>query len=158
MLANHGSERKYEHDVSASTRGSTPIQAVVLRPSSVGWTTGTPHGVRRRTATRELLGSVEGVRPPSTMSGNEHVWHLYVARVADRDEVLAELNAAGIGAALHYPYPVHLTKAFAGLGQGAGAFPVSERAATEILSIPMFPHLLPDMQERVASALITAVR
>ena len=83
---------------------------------------------------------------------------LYVTRVADRDRVLSELQAAGIGAALHYPYPVHLTAAFAGLGYGAGAFPVAERAAGEVLSLPMFPHLTAAMQERVAAELSSAVR
>ncbi len=90
---------------------------------------------------------------PSTLPGNEHVWHLYVMRVADRDEVLGRLHAEGIGAGIHYPVPVHLTPALAGLGQGPGSCPVAERAAGEILSLPMFPGITPAQQERVVDVL-----
>ncbi len=105
-----------------------------------------------------MLGGVDGLRLPTALPGNEHVWHLYVARVDDRDQVLAELNSAGVSAALHYPYPVHLTKAFEGLSYSQGAFPVAERAATEILSLPMYPHLSADQQSVVAERLSTAVQ
>jgi dTDP-4-amino-4,6-dideoxygalactose transaminase len=71
--------------------------------------------------------------------------------------VLAELNAAGIGAGLHYPTPVHLLPAFSGLGLGPGAFPVAERVADEILSLPMYPGISPEQQERVVAALRAAV-
>ena len=80
------------------------------------------------------------VRVPGSAEGNEDVWHLYVVRVAERDRVLAELGAAGIGAGIHYPTPIHLTQAYAHLGHRPGDFPVSERAAEQILSLPMFPH------------------
>jgi len=78
-------------------------------------------------------------------------------RVAERDRVLAELSRAGIGAGIHYPTPVHLTGAYADLGGRRGQFPVAEAAAECILSLPMFPHLRPDQQERVADALRMAV-
>ena len=71
--------------------------------------------------------------------------------------MLAELGAAGIGAGIHYPAPVHRLPAFADLGDRAGAFPVAERAAGEILSLPMFPGITADQQERVAAALRQAV-
>ena len=64
---------------------------------------------------------------------------------------------AGIGAGIHYPTPVHLTGAFAGLGRGPGSFPVSERMANEILSLPLFPEITPEQQERVVEVL-AAVR
>ncbi len=161
MIGAHGSERKYEHDVFGFNSRLDAVQAVVLRHKLERlpvW-----NAARRAAADRyaELLRDVEGIRLPVTVDGNEHVWHLYVVRidaaVADRDRVLAELNAAGVGAALHYPYPVHLTRAFAGLGDGVGSFPVAERAATEILSLPMFPHLTSAMQERVATEVATAL-
>ncbi|MBN9168513.1 MAG: DegT/DnrJ/EryC1/StrS family aminotransferase, partial [Microbacterium sp.] len=88
--------------------------------------------------------------------GNRDVWHLYVVRVEERDRVLADLTAAGVGAAIHYPTPLHLTDAYAGLGYRRGQFPVAERAAERILSLPMFPHLTPVQQERVASVLTAA--
>ena len=71
--------------------------------------------------------------------------------------VLAELNAAGIGAGIHYPAPVHLTGAFAGLGYAPGAFPVAERAAGEILSLPLYPQITAAQQETVVEALTTAL-
>jgi dTDP-4-amino-4,6-dideoxygalactose transaminase len=77
--------------------------------------------------------------------------------VAERDRVLAELNAVGIGAGIHYPSPVHLLPAFAGLGLGQGSFPVAEAIAGEILSLPMYPGITAEQQERVAAALSAAV-
>jgi dTDP-4-amino-4,6-dideoxygalactose transaminase len=94
---------------------------------------------------------------PETLPGNEHVWHLYVIRVPRRDEVLRKLNAAGIGAGIHYPIPIHLQGAFGHLGQGPGAFPVAEAAAGEILSLPLFPQITPQQQERVAGELRKAI-
>jgi dTDP-4-amino-4,6-dideoxygalactose transaminase len=105
-----------------------------------------------------LLAEVDGVRAPSTLPGNEPVWHLYVVRVAERDAVLARLNAEGIGAGVHYPVPIHLQGAFGHLGHRRGDFPVTERAADEILSLPMHPHLTESDQERVVEQLAKAVR
>jgi dTDP-4-amino-4,6-dideoxygalactose transaminase len=84
---------------------------------------------------------------------NEHVWHLYVVRVPDRDRVLSELGAAEIGAAIHYPNPIHMTEAFADLGMPAGSFPNAERAAPMLLTLPLHPHITAEQQERVVDAL-----
>jgi dTDP-4-amino-4,6-dideoxygalactose transaminase len=78
--------------------------------------------------------------------------------VRDRDRVLKELHAAGIGAGIHYPVPVHLTPAFAGLGYPEGRFPVAERAAGELLSLPIFAEITASQQERVASVLTAALK
>jgi dTDP-4-amino-4,6-dideoxygalactose transaminase len=78
--------------------------------------------------------------------------------VRDRDEVLRRIQAEGVGAGVHYPVPVHLTAAMAGLGYGSGRFPVTERAAQEILSLPIFPGITPAQQERVAEVLRGVVR
>ena len=76
---------------------------------------------------------------------------------AERDRVLAELNANGIGAGIHYPYPVHLTAAYADLGYPVGSFPVAERVATEILSLPLYPHITAEQQTYVAEVLGSAI-
>ncbi len=157
LLGSHGSPAKYVHDSLGFNSRLDTIQAVVLRHKLARlpkW-----NDLRRDAADRytEMLADVAGVVVPRVLAGNEHVWHLYVVRVPRRDDVLAALNAQGVGAGIHYPVPVHLTGAFAGLGLGRGAFPVTERAATEILSLPMFPHLTPDQQERVVSALRDAL-
>jgi hypothetical protein len=86
----------------------------------------------------DLLKGLDQVRVPEVVPGNEHVWHLYVVRVPQRDEVLARLNAAGVSAGIHYPMPIHLLPAFSGLGWGPGGFPTAERLAGEILSLPTY--------------------
>ena len=154
IMAAHGSSVKYVHDVVGMNSRLDTVQAVVLRAKLKRlpeW-----NSRRRAAAARytELLASVPGVRRPVSMPGNEDVWHLYVVRVPERDRVLAGLHDAGIGAGIHYPTPVHLTKAFSYLGKGLGDFPVSERAAEEILSLPLFPHVSAEQQEYVALSLL----
>lgn len=158
VLRNHGSEVKYHHPhVGFNSRLDT-LQAVVLSAKLrhlAGW-----NEQRRQAAARygELLDDLEEVTLPVTLPGNGHVWHLYVVRVPGRDDVLASLHAAGIGAGIHYPVPVHLQGAFSHLGHGPGNFPVTERAAGEILSLPMYAEITPAQQERVADALREALR
>ncbi|WP_104107887.1 DegT/DnrJ/EryC1/StrS family aminotransferase [Nocardioides sp. 616] len=155
VLAAHGSPTKYVHDVIGMNSRLDTIQAVYLRAKLARldkW-----NQLRRDAADRyaALLAGLEpaGLRLPGVAPGNEHVWHLYVVRVADRDRVLAGLAERGIGAGIHYPTPVHLTRAYAGLGLGPGTFPVAERAAARMLSLPMHPHLTLAQQETVAHAL-----
>lgn len=161
-LGNHGGLKKYAHDIIGMNSRLDGLQAVVLRAKLTRlavW-----NAARRAAAARydALLADVDVVRP-TTLEGNEHVWHLYVVRVpgdgtpARRDEVLGKLNAAGIGAGIHYPQPVHLTPAYAGLGYRAGAFPHAEAAANEILSLPLYPQITVDQQEAVVAALKAAL-
>jgi dTDP-4-amino-4,6-dideoxygalactose transaminase len=153
VIANHGSERRYEHELLGVNSRLDTLQAVVLRAKLARldrW-----NAARSEAAARygELLGGIEGLVLPVTADGNEHVWHLYVVQVDERDRVIAELNQEGVGAAVHYPVPVHLHPAFAGLGHGFGSFPVAEAAAGRILSLPMHPHLTPEQQAHVAHVL-----
>jgi dTDP-4-amino-4,6-dideoxygalactose transaminase len=153
-LGSHGGLKKYTHDLIGVNRRLDGLQAVVLRAKLTrlaGW-----NARRRAAAARydELLAGLDVVRPV-TLDGNEHVWHIYCIRVANRDEVLTRLHAAGIGAAIHYPVPVHRTGAFADLG---GSFPNAEAAAPEILSLPIYPQITSDQQARVAGALADALR
>lgn len=157
MIRDHGSPAKYQHEVLGVNSRLDTLQAVVLSAKLrrlAGW-----NAARRAAAARydELLSDCEAIVRPRTLDGNEHVWHLYTVRVPDRDDVLKELRAAGIGAGIHYPVPIHLTTAFAGLGYPLGAFPVAERAARELLSLPLFPEITVAQQERVISVLISAV-
>jgi len=158
MIRDHGSPRKYEHEVFGFNSRMDALQSVVLSAKLrhlEGW-----NAARRRAAARydEMLSGRDDVSLPRTLGGNEHVWHLYVICVPDRDRVLKELHAAGVGAGIHYPIPVHLTSAFAGLGYAEGAFPVAERAAREILSLPLFPEITQEQQERVVSVLAAALK
>ena len=156
-LRNWGSETKYHHPELGFNSRLDTLQAVVLAAKLrrlEAW-----NEARRRAADRygELLAGVPGVELPRTLPGNEHIWHLYVVRVPRRDEVLARLQAEGIGAGIHYPTPLHLHGALKELGYGPGDFPMAEKAAGEILSLPLHPHLTADQQERVADALRRAV-
>jgi dTDP-4-amino-4,6-dideoxygalactose transaminase len=157
-LRNHGGVHKYEHvDIGVNSR-LDELQAVVLAAKLRRL--GEWNDERRRAARRygELLDGLDGVAVPEVAPGNEHVWHLYVVRVPRRDDVLARLTAAGVGAGIHYPLPVHLLPAFAGLGYGKGAFPTAERTAGQILSLPIYPGITPGQQERVVGLLAHAIR
>ncbi len=158
MIRDHGSRQKYEHEVIGLNSRLDTLQAVVLAAKLrrlAEWNEALRAAARRYDA---LLSSAEEIIRPRVLDGNEHVWHLYVVRVPDRDRVIKELHAASIDAGIHYPVPIHLTSAFARLGDAEGAFPVTERAAHEILSLPLFPEISPTQQERVVSVLITAVQ
>lgn len=157
-LRDHGSTVKYEHPERGFNSRLDTLQAVVLRAKLARleeW-----NRLRSAAAGRygELLAGVDGVTLPVVAAGNDHVWHLYVVQVDDRDRVLGDLQAAGIGAGLHYRRPVHLHGAFAHLGKGEGSFPVAEAAAARILTLPIFPGISAEQQEYVAAALAAAVR
>lgn len=157
MLGAHGSERKYQHDAVGMNSRLDTVQAVVLNAKLrrlARW-----NERRRQAAARyqELLADLPGVELPRTAPGNLDVWHLYVIRVAERDRVLAALTAAGIGAGIHYPVPVHLSRAYRHLGLGPGSFPVAEQAAGRILSLPIFPHISGTQQLYVAEQLQAAL-
>ncbi len=157
-IANHGSERRYHHDVLGFNSRMDTLQAVVLKSKLARLDTW--NDARRLAAQRydELLAELPGVVLPRTAPGNEHVWHLYVIQVPARDAVLASLNQAGVGAAVHYPVPVHLQPAFSFLPHRRGEFPVAEAAAGRLLSLPLHPHLTVDEQVQVATALAGALR
>ncbi len=157
-LRNYGSDVKYHHPEAGFNSRLDTLQAVVLSAKLArleGW-----NAARRAAAARydALLEELEEVTRPRTLPGNEHVFHLYVVRVPERDAVLSHLHRAGVGAGVHYPIPVHLHGAFGDLGYEAGAFPVAETAAGEILSLPIFPEITPAQQERVVGELHKALR
>jgi dTDP-4-amino-4,6-dideoxygalactose transaminase len=158
LLAAHGSPSKYVHDVVGMNSRLDTVQAVYLLAKLARlekW-----NELRREAAARyaELLAVVPGLRLPRSAPGNRDVWHLYVVRTPERDRLHDALAADGIGVGIHYPTPVHLTQAYAHLGLGPGTFPVAERAARQMLSLPMFPHLTIDQQEAVAGAVDAALR
>ena len=100
----------------------------------------------------ELLSSVDGVVVPFEPSWSRAVYHLYIVRVQDRQEMQAYLKDAGVGTGIHYPIPLHLQEAYRYLDYRKGDFPVAERIAPEILSLPMYPQLQHSEQETVARA------
>lgn len=156
-LRNHGSPRKYHHPQLGFNSRLDSLQAVVLSAKLkrlAYW------NHRRQWASQfyhQLLADF-GIGLPHTYPGNEPVWHLYVVRVPHRDAVLEQLNQAGIGAGVHYPIPIHLQGAFEYLGHTKSSFPEAEKAANEILSLPLYPHITEEQQMFVAQSLLEALR
>jgi dTDP-4-amino-4,6-dideoxygalactose transaminase len=150
MLRDHGQAKKYYHDIEGYNGRLDAMQAGFLHAKLKhlpDW-----NESRRQHAERygRLLGRCEGVVLPFQPSWSRAVHHLFVVRVADREQLKDHLAAAGIGTGIHYPIPLHLQKAYATFRYQRGNFPVTERVATEILSLPMFPGLTEEMQVRVA--------
>lgn len=156
-LRNYGAERKYFHTEIGFNSRLDSLQAVVLNVKLkhlAAW-----NECRRSAAMRyqTMLQDVPGIHLPRLLEGNEHIWHLFVIRVSDRDRVLQELNRAGIGAGIHYPVPIPHQPAFAFLRHKIGDFPVAEKSSREILSLPIYPEITPAQQAHVVKVLVRAM-
>lgn len=151
MLRNYGQSRKYYHDVVGWNSRLDTIQAAVLGIKLARLDSWNDSRRRHAERYRELLDG-SAVILPEEKPGNRHVWHLFVVRSARRDELLDHLGGRGVGCGIHYPIPVHLQQAYRGLGYSAGDFPVAEKAAGEILSLPMFPELTEEQIEYACRA------
>lgn len=142
-LRDHGGVEKYQHELVGYNSRLDTLQAAVLLVKLKyldEW-----NRVRRQNAQLydELLSGIPGIVTPCVLEGASHVYHLYVIRVeqGSRDELQRHLRERGIQTGIHYPRPVHLTKAFEYLGYREGDFPVAEDCARKILSLPMYPEL-----------------
>jgi dTDP-4-amino-4,6-dideoxygalactose transaminase len=158
MLRDHGQARKYFHDMEGYNGRLDAIQAGILGVKLRHLTKWNEE--RRGCAGRyqELLGSdCPGIKLPYEPSWAKAVYHLYVVRVQNRDALQKHLAGAGIGTGIHYPIPLHLQNAYAHLGYRRGNFPVCEGTAAEILSLPMYPGLGDEQQERIAQCLLNFV-
>jgi dTDP-4-amino-4,6-dideoxygalactose transaminase len=153
MLRDHGQAGKYHHEIEGYNGRLDAIQAGILRLKLrhlPEW------NMRRREAAsryRELfaeanLGEIAPFEPEWTRA----VYHLYVIRLEERGRLSRQLAEQNIGTGVHYPVPLHFQTAYEGLGYRPGDFPVTERVAPQILSLPMYPQLIPDQQKRVAAA------
>jgi len=157
MLRDHGQAKKYYHEIEGYNGRLDAIQAGILRiklERLAEW------NEKRRTCAQryqEMLGSAEGIVLPYEGSSAKAVYHLYVVRVQNRDDLQRHLAAAGIGTGIHYPIPLHLQSAYRTLAYERGDFPITERTAAEILSLPMFPGLTPSQQGRVAEQVLEFV-
>ncbi|MFW6164171.1 MAG: DegT/DnrJ/EryC1/StrS family aminotransferase [Planctomycetota bacterium] len=145
----HGAERKYYHKEIGFNSRLDALQAAILRvklPHLDAWS-----DARAAHAARydELLADANVVTPVARPHCR-HVYNQYTLRAPDRDAVVAGLKERGIGCSIYYPVPLHLQDCFAGLGYSEGDLPVSEKAAAEVLSIPVYPELTAEMQQYVA--------
>jgi dTDP-4-amino-4,6-dideoxygalactose transaminase len=149
MLRDHGQAKKYYHDIEGYNGRLDSLQAGLLSVKLrhlAKWTR------ERQAAAAEydrLLADVDGVTRPHQPEWSRAVYHLYVVRVTDREGLQKHLAEAKIDTGIHYPIPLHLQKAYEGFGYKNGDFPVTEKAAVEIVSLPMFPQLQPSQQARV---------
>ncbi len=162
MLRDHGQAQKYYHDVEGYNGRLDSIQAGMLRVKLqhlAEWTE-----LRRSAAARYrdlFAGQETSLILPYEPERSKAVYHLFVIRVENREDLMKQLASVGIGTGIHYPIPLHLQKAYASLGYRTGDFPVAEATALEIVSLPMFPQLKGEQQERVVSevaSLVPAVR
>ncbi|MBV9483867.1 MAG: DegT/DnrJ/EryC1/StrS family aminotransferase [Acidobacteria bacterium] len=150
MLRDHGQARKYYHEIEGYNGRLDAIQAGLLHAKLrylERWNT-----ARRECAARyrRLLSAADcGIDAAYEPSWSKPVYHLYVVRTRERDEMIGHLRRAGIGTGVHYPIPLHLQKAYEGLHYRKGDFPVTEAACAEILSLPMFPQLTAEQQVRI---------
>jgi dTDP-4-amino-4,6-dideoxygalactose transaminase len=158
MLRDHGQSQKYFHELEGFNGRLDAIQAGILQIKLrhlAEWNEN-----RREAASRYRDLFVEadgGDLPPSEPDWATGVYHLYIIRVQDRAGLMQHLAQANIGTGIHYPVPLHLQNAYRSLGYKKGAFPVSESAAEEIVSLPMFPNLRADQQERVVRQVMNFV-
>lgn len=157
LLRDHGQSAKYFHDIEGYNGRLDAIQAGLLRVKLRHLPDWNEQRRARARTYGQLLTGAEGVVLPVIPRWSRPVYHLYVVRVAERARVQKALAAAGIGTGIHYPTPLHLTKAYEGLQFRAGDFPVAEELSSQILSLPMFPELSDDSQRRVVRALLDAV-
>jgi dTDP-4-amino-4,6-dideoxygalactose transaminase len=150
MLRDHGQAKKYYHDVEGYNGRLDAMQAGFLGAKLKHLPDWNKRRRQHAERYRQLLGKCEGVILPYEPGWSKAVYHLFVIRVADREQLRDTLGAARIGTGIHYPIPLHLQKAYATFRYKRGDFPVTERVAAEILSLPMFPELTEEMQVRIA--------
>jgi dTDP-4-amino-4,6-dideoxygalactose transaminase len=153
MRANHGRRDKYKHEFVGRNSRLDGLQAAVLRVKLAHlseW-----NAARRQVASwyDDLLAGSSVIERSATRPDAEHVFHLYVVQVEDRDRVLGGLNRDGIGAGVHYPIPVHEQPAYAHLNVKPEALPATHGAARRILSLPIYAEMTQNQAARVADTL-----
>jgi len=152
LLRSHGERPRYQHHVIGGTARLDALQAAILRVKLRDLDDA--NEARRRGAARLRAGLVgSSVESPALPAdAGDHVFHLFVVRVDDRDAVRDALAARGIASGIHYPTPIHLTGAYAHLGYRAGSLPIVESLARRICSLPMFPSIEDDEIDAIAAA------
>ena len=153
-LRDHGQAKKYYHDVEGYNGRLDAIQAGLLQIKLQHLSYWNAQRRERAAEYSRLLAGVEQVTCPYEPSWSRAVYHLYVIRAEERDRMMSHLKTAGIGTGIHYPVPLHLQNAYSRFQYSRGDFPVTERAAREIVSLPMFPQLTAEQQARVVDEII----
>jgi dTDP-4-amino-4,6-dideoxygalactose transaminase len=150
MLRDHGQGKKYIHEIEGYNGRLDAIQAGILRKKLKCLNEWNEHRRRNAHGYNGLLNGLNGIVTPYEPEWTKPVYHLYVIRTNSRDELQVYLNERGIGTGLHYPVPLNLQKAYGFLGYQRGSFQICENIARDILSLPMYPGLTKEEQQRVA--------
>jgi dTDP-4-amino-4,6-dideoxygalactose transaminase len=168
MLRQHGMRRRYYHDEVGWNTRMDGFQGAILSVKLkyiAGWNQARRTVARRYHALFHAAGLAEagpypthGLVLPHEVPGTHHIWHQYVVRTPRRDQLREFLAARKIGSEIYYPVPLHLQDALASLGYAEGAFPEAERAAREVLALPIFPELREDEQQTVVAAIAEFLR
>jgi dTDP-4-amino-4,6-dideoxygalactose transaminase len=156
VLRVHGMEPKYHHSFIGGNFRLDEIQAAVLNVKVKlldEWRDAREAHARQYTEGLQAQAARGVVATPAQSRGGRHVWNQYVIRAQRRDELRQQLAAAGIGTEIYYPIPLHLQECFAYLGHRRGELPESERAAGEVLALPVFPELSPAQIDYVAGTI-----
>jgi dTDP-4-amino-4,6-dideoxygalactose transaminase len=152
MIRDHGQAKKYYHDMEGYNGRLDAIQTGIL---SVKLKHLDEWNAKRRERAAEynrlFAGSEGTIVTPYEPSWSRAVYHLYVVRAENREGLMAHLSKSGIGTGIHYPIPLHQQKAYESLGYKTGDFPVTEKVAREIVSLPMFPQLKGEQQAWVVA-------
>jgi dTDP-4-amino-4,6-dideoxygalactose transaminase len=158
ILRDHGQSRKYYHDMEGYNGRLDAIQAGILRVKLQHLSEWNESRRQAAARYRELFTAANGPQFPAyEPDWSKPVYHLYVIRVRDRESLLRRLADENIGTGIHYPVPLHLQKAYSSFAYKPGDFPVTEKAASEIVSLPMFPNISADQQIRVVKAILSFV-
>jgi dTDP-4-amino-4,6-dideoxygalactose transaminase len=158
MLRDHGSRQKYSHEIEGLNSRLDTLQAAILRVKLRHLEQWNEQRQERAALYDALLQDAKGVVRPMVRQGCTHVYHLYVIRCTERDRLREYLGNTGIVTGIHYPVPVYQQPAYDYLGISEGTYPVTERVAAEILSLPMYPELRRVDVEHVAEAIKGFVR
>lgn len=157
MLRDHGQVKKYFHEVEGYNGRLDAIQARILRVKLARLPKWNEQRRERATEYNQLLASTEGFILPFEPSWSRSAYNIYAVRSHDRSGLMNHLKMAGIGTAIHYPIPLHLQAAFSEFEYREGDFPIAERFCSEVVSLPMFPHLTFEQQTRVVEEALAFV-
>jgi dTDP-4-amino-4,6-dideoxygalactose transaminase len=152
QVRNYGQAEKYHHVVEGLNARLDTVQAAILTVKLRHLTAWNEARAGHARAYRERLKGIGDLRLQAEPDYSSHIHHLFMVETDSRDELQAHLAGRNVQTGIHYPIPVHLQEAYAGLGHGEGDFPVAERLAGTILSLPMFPELAPAQIEQVTAA------
>jgi dTDP-4-amino-4,6-dideoxygalactose transaminase len=159
MIRDHGQAKKYYHDIEGYNGRLDALQAGLLHRKLQHLAKWNEQRRERAAEYNRLLGScASGVATPYEPSWSRAVYHLYVIRTRDREGLTEHMKKVGIGTGIHYPIPLHRQKAYESFHYLAGSFPITEKIASEIVSLPMFPQLTREQQCRVADEIQNFVR